>query len=381
MKVCHICLCGPVTDNFSYQENLLSKYHAKLGMDVSMIASPYYYTKEGTIDKLDKREYVNDDGVKVYRLEIKKGDIFSKFKRYINLYETISRINPDILFVHGCQFVDINKIIQYKRKSKKVRIYVDNHADFSNSATNFFSRYILHGIVWSRWAKRIYKHAEKFYGVTPGRVKFLKEVYGLKEDKLDLLLMGADTEEVEEALNSNARKEIRDRYGIRDEDFLIMTGGKIDYAKKQTLLLMEAVLGIGNAKLIVFGSVEDGLKEEVNNRSQGNVQYIGWIDAKDSYKYFSAADLVVFPGRHSVFWEQVLGLGIPMIVKGWEGNEHVDVGGNCLILEEDSVEEIRTKLNLVLKDKTLYEKMKKVAKEKGMVEFSYLEIAKKSIGF
>ena len=73
MKVCHVCLCGPVTDNFSYQENLLTKYQAKLGMDVSMIASPYYFTQEGTIAISDKKEYVNSDGVKLYRLKV-KGD-------------------------------------------------------------------------------------------------------------------------------------------------------------------------------------------------------------------------------------------------------------------------------------------------------------------
>jgi 1,2-diacylglycerol 3-alpha-glucosyltransferase len=107
MKVCHVCLCGPVTDNFSYQENLLTKYQAKLGMDVSMIASPYYFTQEGTIAISDKKEYVNSDGVKLYRLKVKKGDYEDKFRRYDGLYETIERINPDVLFVHGVQFLDL----------------------------------------------------------------------------------------------------------------------------------------------------------------------------------------------------------------------------------------------------------------------------------
>ena len=379
MKVCHVCLCGPVTDNFSYQENLLTKYQAKLGMDVSMIASPYYFTQEGPIAISDKKEYVNSDGVKLYRLKVKKGDYEDKFRRYDGLYETIERINPDVLFVHGVQFLDLTEVVKYKKRNDYVKMYVDNHADFSNSATNFLSRYILHGVIWKRYAKLAYKHAEKIYGVTPGRVRFLKEVYKLKDDKLGLLLMGADTDKVEEALNSNARKEIRTKYGIGEDDFLIMTGGKIDYAKKQTLLLMDAVSTLDNAKLIVFGSVEEDLKEEVLKRAHGNVQYIGWINAFDSYKYFSSADLVVFPGRHSVFWEQVLGLGIPMIVKYWEGNEHVDMGGNCLFLYEDNVEEIREKISLVLKDKEFYENMKIIAKEKGAKEFSYLEIAKKSV--
>ena len=37
--------------------------------------------------------------------------------------------------------------------------------------------------------------------------------------------------------------------------------------------------------------------------------------SKDSYDYFEASDLVVFPGCHSVMWEQVTGQGKPMLVK------------------------------------------------------------------
>ena len=35
-KILHICLSGIVTDNFLYQDNLLSKYHKRLGYKVSL---------------------------------------------------------------------------------------------------------------------------------------------------------------------------------------------------------------------------------------------------------------------------------------------------------------------------------------------------------
>ena len=109
------------------------------------------------------------------------------------------------------------------------------------------------------------------------------------------------------------------------------------------------------------------------------VQYIGWVDASQSYDLFAAADLVVFPGRHSVFWEQVTGQGIPMIVKDWPGTHHVDLGGNVLFLHEDSAKEIEEKIRQVAFDKEYYSKMKKVAEKKGMQVFSYREIAKRAI--
>lgn len=344
-----------------------------------MIASLYYYTPDGKVSKMDKSEYVNPDGVKMYRIEIVNGDINNKLRRYKDLYSTICKIDPDILFVHSCQFLDISDVIKYKKQHPDARIYVDNHADFINSATGFLSRHILHGIIWKRCAKKIYKYCEKFYGVTPGRVDFLREMYKLKEDKLELLVLGADDEKVKEAQEEKENNTIREKYNIKDDEFLIMTGGKIDRFKKETILLMDVVLQIPDVKLIVFGSVTDELKEDVMNRSRDNVQYIGWVNSEDSYKYFMASDLVIFPGKHSVYWEMAAGLGIPMIVRRLAGIEHIDAGDTCLFLEEDSVEEIKDKIGLLVNNRDMYNEIRKNAIEKGMKTFSYLEIAKRSI--
>lgn len=222
---------------------------------------------------------------------------------------------------------------------------------------------------------------EKFYGVLPARVDFLKDVYGLPEEKIELLLMGADDDKVKEAKNLKIREKIRAQNGISKDDFLIMTGGKIDKAKRQTLLLMEAVNQIKDerVKLIVFGSVEDELKTDFFKLVDGErIKYLGWIESDETYKYFASADLVVFPRRHSVFWEQTAALGIPMIVKFWEGTTHVDLGGNCKFLYKDSVEEIKESILELLRDKNLYNNMKKVA-QKGIITFSYLNIAKQSL--
>ena len=49
MKVTHICLAGPVTDGWNYQDNLLTKYQEKLGYDVSIITSEWIWTEKGKL--------------------------------------------------------------------------------------------------------------------------------------------------------------------------------------------------------------------------------------------------------------------------------------------------------------------------------------------
>ncbi len=385
MKILHICLNGTVTDGFSYQDNLLPKYHKVLGNEVVVIASLYSLNSNAKLVKLSEEtiKYKNEYGITVYRIpNIYNTNDNSKFKRYINFLSIIEKEKPDVIFLHDFQLIDSKQVVQYAKKHRDVIIYADNHADFSNSARNWLSKNILHKIIWRHYAKKLNPYVKKFYGVTPARVDFLIDLYKLPKEKCELLVMGADDDLVEKSKLSNSRKIIRDKYKISDDDFLIVTGGKIDLEKEQTILLMEAVKNIGNPKirLIVFGSVVSELKPKIEEltRETDNILYVGWISSEESYDYFEAADLVVFPGRHSVFWEQVVGQGKPMIVKYWEGTTHVDLGGNIEFLYNDSSEEIEKKIIKVSQPEVI-SNMKKIAEQKGLQVFSYKEIAKRSI--
>lgn len=380
MKILHICYAGTYNEGWSYQENMLSKYHAKMGHEVALLCIPYEQS-EGKLRRASETDYTNADGVHVTRME-ERFNLANRLVSYRGTKRKLEEISPDIIFVHGCQFLDAPVVARYVKAHPGVQMYVDNHADFSNSATNWLSKNILHKIIWRYCAHKIEPFTRKFYGVLPARVDFLKDIYKLPPEKCELLVMGADDEYVAAAAKPEVRQQVRQQYGIREDDFLVMTGGKIDRWKTQTLLLMEAVkkTRCPGVKLIVFGSVTEELQEQVQALADGEkVQYIGWIQAKDSYRYFAAADLVVFPGRHSVFWEQAAAQGIPMLVKDWPGTHHVDLGGNVEFLTQDRAEEIQTKIESLASHPEKYQRMKEIAQEKGMKVFSYMEIANRAI--
>ena len=384
MKIVHLCLASFYPDGYSYQENMLPKYHKALGYEVAIIASLVTFDKNGKTAYLPKAStYQNEYDIPVTRLNYRGNlRVARKMRTYRGVYDAIQREAPDILFIHGCQFLDISQVVKYLKEHPNVRVYVDNHADFSNSARNFFSRTILHKRIWRRCAHQIEPYTRKFYGVLPARVDFLKDVYRLPPEKVELLVMGADDDAVQKSADPEVRAQIRAQHGIKDSDFLIMTGGKIDQFKKQTLLLMQAVMDIArpDVKLIVFGSVIPELKADVDALSDGtHVSFIGWVESARSYDYFAAADLAVFPGRHSVFWEQVCGQGIPMLVKRWDGTTHVDAGGNVAFLTQDSTQEIKDHITALLDRSARYVQMKTVAEQEGAKQFSYRDIALRSI--
>lgn len=382
MKILHICVTGPYTDGFNYQENMLTKYQVKAGHEVHLISSQWKWSRGGKIEKhTGDNAYVNADGVYVKRLPIKGNkDVFYRYKRFLSFYEAIEEIAPEVIFVHNLQFFDIDKIVKYA-KTHPVKIFADNHADFSNSARSKLA-VAFYKIVWRYMAQMIEPYTTKFYGVLPARVDFLKDVYKLPAEKCELLVMGADDEEVERAGTIVNQERVRNDLGISKDDILIVTGGKIDEWKTQTLMLMKAVKAINNEKLklLVFGPVSESIKAKFDEVFDcQKMRYVSWANTEQSYDYFAVADLVVFPGRHSVYWEQAVGQGKPIVCKYWEGTTHVDVGGNVRFLKEDSEEEIEKLILELLNENDEYKAMCNAASEKAKMKFSYAKISDESI--
>lgn len=373
MKILHISMWR-YSDGWTYQDNLLTKYHKRLGHDVVLLTSEYCF-KEGTEVKDEKTDFVDVNGIRVHRLQRKKSPFSGKLPVFRGMREAIEREAPDVIFSHGCQYRDLRTVVRYVKKHPSVRLIVDSHADFSNSATNFLSKHVLHRIIWRHYARMAVPHAEVFWGVLPARVEFLQKMYGIPAGKTALLVMGADNDQV--GVAAEKRIPLRAQWGVGEKDFVVMTGGKIDSAKRQTLTLMRAVgeMDDPRVKLFVFGSVEPALQKELNALCNDRVRYLGWIKPDDTYGYFAAADLVVFPGRHSVFWEQVAGMGIPLIVKHWQGTTHVDCGGNARFLANDSLDEMHRVLREAMQG---YDAMQQAAKQ-AAEQFSYEYIAVRSL--
>lgn len=384
MRILHCCLANFYIDNYSYQENILPKMHKQQGHEVAILASTETYINNFRLGYVESSSYYTEDGIPITRLSYDKRiphTIVKKLRIYKGLIKSVKAFKPDIIFLHGCQFISIRKIVSYAKKNPNVKIYVDNHTDFINSAKNWLSKNILHGIIYKYCAQIIEPYTNKFYGVLPVRVDFLKTMYGIPSDKLELLVLGVDDCKVDSTHRSEIRSSIRKSLNILEGDFVIVTGGKIDQ-RKNIHVLMRAVREINqkNIKLIVFGSPNEQMKSDIEELSKCEcIRYVGWIPSEKAYDYFFAADLAIFPGTHSVFWEQAVGVGLPCVFKKWDGIQHVDVGGNCLFIENGNIEEIKNVILEITKNKDLYLNMKHIAMEKGATEFSYYEIAKRAI--
>ena len=106
-KIVHISLNSLFTDGWSYQDQLLTKYHKKMGMEVTDITSHWINDDKGNVVWDDRNEYVNADGVKVIRLSMKGKDVFTKkLKRFVSLAETLEKEHPDMKYYFESKLKD-----------------------------------------------------------------------------------------------------------------------------------------------------------------------------------------------------------------------------------------------------------------------------------
>jgi 1,2-diacylglycerol 3-alpha-glucosyltransferase len=383
MKIVHFCLACFYIEGMEYQENVMPRKHRQLGHDVEIVTSQFCFDTTGKVFYREVGEYVNKDDVKVRIIPYDTktyGKYAKKYGIFPELYKTLEALKPDIVFCHGGQF-NVRQVVRYIKDNPNVRLYMDSHADYFNSPIDTFKKNMYQRYLWGRQYRKLEPYCRKMWGTLPWRVQYMKEVYNVRSDKVQLLVMGGDVEKLGPDEKQAIRNRVRGKYDISDSTFMMVAGGKID-KKKNIHLLMEAVAAIKDRdiKLVVFGEPTEDARSLISRLANSEkTKMVGWLSPEECYALFYAADLAVFPGTHSVLWEQVCACELPALFRGTEGQNHVDMGGNCQFLYKDDAGEIKTKILDIIDKPELYSSMKKVAVEKGYNTFSYMEISKKAI--
>lgn len=379
MKIIHVAPNAPYEEGWSYQENLLPKYQAKLGHQVILAVSTQRH-RESEQGNCSFEDYQSPDGFRVIRQPIRLYPLpfLRRVLQSLDVYELFCKEKPDVIFHHGMISPTIRQAVRYKKNVNPDCVIIqDNHMDYNIGFTpDHFKGRILRW-VYRRLHRSTAEHIDQVYGVTPWRQQYAQKVFGVSAEKTGLLIMGADDDRLDFENRDRYRTELRQKYGIRDEDFLIVTGGKID-AKKKTQLLMDAVKDLSNVKLLICGTATADFADEYASHLNSNVIDAGWIPSEQLYGFFFASDLAFFPGQHSVLWEQACASKVPCVFGKWDGMDHVNNGGNACFLDCQTPEQIRD-LIVKLRFTPEYQKMLLAARSEKTDIYLYSRIAEKSL--
>ena len=129
-------------------------------------------------------------------------------------------------------------------------------------------------------------------------------------------------------ITKEQRKELREKLGLKEEDFVVLYCGRIQEVKGvRELLQAFGALSLPNLKLLIIGNADFATNtmtpfmQEVKDLVEANkekVKFTGYIENKELYQYYQCADIQVVPSM----WEEAAGLvaiegmlqGMPLIV-------------------------------------------------------------------
>lgn len=389
MKILHLCLYGAYTDRFSYQENILPRYHVKLGHDVVVIARNVEFDYSGELKFTSEKKYRDKYGVKVYRLAYQKiiSNKFTKFFGKVPLYNILLKEYPDIIFIHDAQlscvsYFDVKKYIN--RINKNAVVVGDVHSDVYNAGLADNKRRIsIKSLFFSStqlyFRNTIYPIYKKVYCVAQSSYEYAVKVCHIPKEKLKLLPLGFDTDLIESKMKNyeNIRNSVFSQYGIKDEDIVIVHGGKLDKNKK-TVELIDSIKKLNNerVKLFIFGGIAKEYKSDLLSKiNQFDwIIYSGPLSQDEYYDVFLSCDIAVFPGGQSSLWQEAVGCGLPLLIYYRDGvTRYLNRCGNADFIYEQSVDGIYETLNRIITEDNIT-KMK-IAAKKATKIFSYRDQA------
>lgn len=171
--------------------------------------------------------------------------------------------------------------------------------------------------------------------------------------KAHTLKNAIDTDKFNKKVAEEERKNIREKLGLDEQDFVILYVGRI-MEIKGVIELIEAVIRLKDKhiKLMIMGSANSGkyafspYERKVKKLAEENSERIiftGYVDNNEVYKYAAAADVQCLPTlveeAAPLVVLEAMAEGLPLIVTKSGGvSEYID-DSTALIIEKENVSE------------------------------------------
>lgn len=369
-----------------YQVNLLSKLQVEQGHEVHVVTGemqkmPRFLTDFFGKDNIPERDtrFFERTGVKIHRVPL-YAYVSGRAIFKASIFKTVSGLNPDIVFVHGEDTLTGMQFIVKSLWERKYPIVLDCHM-VEMASENRFRRLF-------RWFYKIFitpiilKKGIPLIRVTD--VDYVEKCLGIPLNKTCLLSFGTDTSYFKP--DNDKKKEIRRKYNIGENAFVVLYAGKLD-VYKGGLILAEALkkkIHLHNGKdfvAVVIGNTsgEYGRQvEEVFCESENRILRFPTQNYYDLLPFYQLADVAVFPRQCSMSFFEAQSCGLPVIFEKNEINCQRIVNENAIIFDAEDAASLRAKMiemgNL---DKDRFMAMSKSAREYVLDSYNFVEVAKR----
>ena len=318
MHIVHVCLCGPYTDGFAYQENELVTQHLAQGHRVSVLATTETYGNDLKLVHVLPGEGKTHDGAQLIRLPYRRWApraLMAKLRSHPGVMNWLEQLAPDVVLFHGLTSWELKTVALYKQRYPSKRFYADCHEDFNNSARTWASKWVLHYAYYRRILRRCLPQIDKVLCVTVESIAFARDFYGVDESLLELYPLGGKVFDDDEY--TATRESTRALKQWDERTMVFVQSGKLDRAKRLTdsLRAFTALPG-AHLRFAIAGHIMSDVEDEVRPliAADARIQELGWIEPMQLRALLCAADVYVQPGSQSATMQMSLCCRCPVVL-------------------------------------------------------------------
>lgn len=341
---------------FGYQINVLSKFQALQGHDVTIMAADKpeehpifrFFCIGGDIEEQD-RIFSEKYKVKIIRLPIHtviSGRVIYK-RGYI---DKIIEQNPDVIMCHTNDTLSAMRIAQKHKKINKPIVF-DNHMlemasrnPLRNVFRWYFRTFITPIIIKNQWT--VIRTQDDDY---------VNKCLRIPRELTPFISFGTDTSLFHP--DEDERVKFRAKHGIQEDDFVVIYAGKLDEAKGGAFLAQALVEKFDTKRNVVFLIVgntkgEYGEKVEESFRiSQNRVIRFPTQRYTELAPFYQASDLAVFPKQCSLSFYDVQACGLPVVSEDNSVNVTRLLYNNGFGFHNNDVDDFREKMKVFIEMK------------------------------
>lgn len=302
----------------------------------------------------------------------------------------------------------LNKCSKILKKNDFDKVILENHPTqylalkWRKNYLKYSGRYYYHchnEFPGTYGCSEIIKSTKKIICVSNFIANSIANLMNMPSDKFIVLRNCIDVKRFSNELNFDEKRKLKEKYGIKDNEKILLFTGRIT-PEKGVKELVESLKNVSNQnyKLLILGSALNELKtktkyqEEIENIVQtisSKVIFTGFIKYEEINKFYSIADIAVLPS----IWDDPAPLtvieslvsGLPIITTNSGGIPEYATNGSAIIIErnKDLVENLSKNINLLLNDEAKLKEMsnssKKVSKDLTLNNYynNFIDIMKK----
>jgi glycosyltransferase involved in cell wall biosynthesis len=382
MKIVHI------EDRFhpemGYQINFFSKYHNPAD-EFIILSSNSFSLWDGTdaskLLLMKDSEYEKKYNVKIVRL-FARLDRKGKYNIWlIGLVQAILELNPDIVYVHAIETFTAIRVILSGKIRRKFMIVSDTHVLLNQFKPDIKFKFIF-------WLYRqiiislVNRNNIKVFYTTEENRRILLEKYKIRPDLIKSALIGTDSSVY--YFDIISRESERLKLDIETDAFVLLYTGKFNQSK-QPHLIFEAVKLIEKKIdkklwLVFVGSADQKYTEQnfmfkFENKLIKSI-ILPSVNNAELYKYYSMADLAVFPKENTLSSLDVQACKLPAIMEEDDTNkERLRDGG--MVYKRNELSDLADKILYLFNNSDQRKSLSEFGQQFVLENYDYKSIIQK----